>query len=110
MGQLTSVAYCASPLAAPALLAENGKRVWTEVEVVGQAKHHLLSVASWPGVIKAGQVSNALVSTLDYLPTMPSLSRVSHCPQTEFTTAVDLANLLLRLASIPTERIATKAV
>jgi arylsulfatase A-like enzyme len=58
----------------------------------------VVGVASWKGMIKPGQVSHALVSSLDYLPTFASLAGVALPSDREYD-GMDITNVLLHGAT-----------
>lgn len=60
--------------------------------------HHVNGLASWKGVIKPGQVSAALVSSLDYLPTFASLAGIS-LPSDRAYDGMDISRVLLEGSS-----------
>lgn len=60
--------------------------------------HHVVGVASWKGMIKPGQVSHALVSSLDFLPTFASLAGVS-LPSDRVYDGMDITHVLLHGAT-----------
>ena len=60
--------------------------------------HHVNGLASWKGVIKPGQVSAALVSSLDYLPTFASLAGIE-LPSDRAYDGMDISRVLLEGSS-----------
>ena len=73
-----------------------GGSTWKSTEWEGG--HHVVGVASWKGMIKPGQVSHALVSSLDYLPTFASLAGVALPSDREYD-GMDITNVLLHGAT-----------
>ena len=60
--------------------------------------HHVIGVASWKGTIKANQVSTALVSSVDFLPTFAALAGVK-LPADRAYDGIDISNVLLHGAT-----------
>ena len=56
--------------------------------------HREAGIAYWPGTIPAGAVSNATVSTLDFLPTIAALAGIALPTDREFD-GVDISSVLL---------------
>ena len=60
--------------------------------------HHVVGVAAWKGMIKPGQVSHALVSSLDFVPTFAALAGVA-LPSDRVYDGMDITNVLLHGAT-----------
>ena len=73
-----------------------GGGTWKTTEFEGG--HRVMGVASWVGTIKAAQVSDALVSSLDILPTFASLAGVE-LPADRVYDGVDISDILLHGAT-----------
>ena len=73
-----------------------GGSTWKGTEWEGG--HHVVGVASWKGMIKPGQVSRALVSSLDFLPTFASLAGVQ-LPSDRVYDGMDITHVLLHGAT-----------
>ena len=65
---------------------------------VWEGGHHVVGLASWKGTIKPGQVSHALVSSLDLLPTFANLAQVS-LPSDRAYDGMDISPVLLHGAT-----------
>ena len=61
--------------------------------VVCEGGHRVIGLANWPTVIQAGQVSGALVSSLDYMPTMAELADVT-LPSDRHFDGISLVTLI----------------
>ena len=69
-----------------------GGGTWKTTEFEGG--HRVVGIASWRGMIRPGQVSHALLSTVDFLPTFASLAGVT-LPSDRVYDGVDITDVLL---------------
>lgn len=60
--------------------------------------HREVGVVAWPGRIKAGSVSHALTTTMDYLPTVASLAGANLLPDRTYD-GLDLSPVLFEGAT-----------